>query len=96
MKLLENPRLWDECQQTSPETAEALRVVLSIMSGQAQLDSYHHLPLPVHCVKLGDVLSVDFWKNMYMPAASTERLWHDRRCIRQRAAAVWLRLSLVS
>lgn len=39
MKLLENPRLWDECQQTSPETADALRVVLSIMSGQAQLPS---------------------------------------------------------
>ena len=33
VKLLDNPRLWDECQQASPETAEALHVTLSIMSG---------------------------------------------------------------
>lgn len=33
VKVLDSPRYWDECQQTLPETAEALRVTLSIMSG---------------------------------------------------------------
>ncbi|KAL3146174.1 hypothetical protein ABBQ32_002884 [Trebouxia sp. C0010 RCD-2024] len=36
VKLLENPRLWDECRQTAPDTAEALRVTLSVMSGDRE------------------------------------------------------------
>ena len=59
MKLLENPRLWDECQQSSPETAEALHVTLSMMSGGAQLMQFHHLPTPVDSLMLlGDLLFV--------------------------------------
>ena len=47
VKLLENPRLWDECHQTSPDTAEALRVTLSIMSGKAVITSQLLCPLDV-------------------------------------------------
>lgn len=58
VKLLESPRLWDECQQTSPETAEALHVTLDIMSGWAWLMHCHHLLKPVYFVMLGGLLSV--------------------------------------
>ena len=36
LKLLDSPLWWDDCQSRAPETAEGLRITLSIMAGTLQ------------------------------------------------------------